>query len=113
VAHHGSITGYHPEIWAKMLTSKPLSILTPFVRGHVKLPTTADIERLKKVSGSVHSTSGASKKAALPREIERRLSVVCKDIHLKNPGFGAVRMRKRPSEITWRCEHFGNARRIA
>jgi hypothetical protein len=47
-----------------MLDSAPVAILTPFRRGSVRLPTTADIERLKTLSSSVFSTSvGGAKRA--------------------------------------------------
>ncbi len=51
VAHHGSITGDHPDIWVQMVTTKPLSLMTPFRRGRVALPSEDDTKRMRAHGG--------------------------------------------------------------
>lgn len=46
VAHHGSKSGCHPEVWSKMLDPNPLALLAPFRWGRHKLPNPSDRARI-------------------------------------------------------------------
>ena len=109
VAHHGSKSGDHPTIWSTLLSSKPIAVLTPFNLGGCRLPTVEDRQRLKYVANSVHTTSGATYKPELTHDQVKRLSQMCRKLSRASPGFGAVRLRRRPTERAWRVEHFGSA----
>ena len=38
VAHHGSKTGHHVDVWRDILDVEPLALLTPFRHGSCKIP---------------------------------------------------------------------------
>jgi len=46
VAHHGGKSGHLEAMWDELLVEKPISILTPFVRGRQSLPTVEDLRRI-------------------------------------------------------------------
>ena len=57
VAHHGSISGFNDSVWkAHKSRFKPLSIVTPFVKGNNYMPGSEDLDRYKKVSSNVGVT---------------------------------------------------------
>jgi hypothetical protein len=107
VAHHGSSTGEYEGIWTVLLTESPTSILTPFMRGSVKLPKDEDRTRIRGLSSAAYISSGASRKAVLDREIQNRLESICNRVTPLNNGFGAVRVRRIAG--TWRSTLFGDA----
>ena len=109
VAHHGSHTGEHEQIWTKLLTQNPISCMTPFNRGNVKLPTDDDKMRIKRRSKAAYISSGATKRPEMDSAILKRLGDVCSNLSRVNSGFGAVRLRKTVNEQSWRTELFGNA----
>src|SRR5262249_20689120 len=46
VPHHGSANADDDEIWDRLLIKEPLTLLTPFCRAGVLLPTCNDAERI-------------------------------------------------------------------
>lgn len=57
VAHHGSKSGFNDSAWeAHQSKSKPISFITPFVKGNTDLPESSDIDRIKQVSSKVGIT---------------------------------------------------------
>jgi hypothetical protein len=109
VAHHGSISGDHPDIWNKLLKDKPYVSLTPFIRGDKNLPTDEDRERLREKSKYAFISSGKSRKPKMDYSIEKRLSDMCKNLSLVNPGFGGIRFRKKLGSVNWNKELIGDA----
>ena len=57
VAHHGSKSGHHDEVWTKLLLENPISVATPWHRGGRTLPTEEDIARLKELTSNAYVTS--------------------------------------------------------
>jgi len=112
VAHHGSETGHHDGIWNKLLQSEVISVLTPFNHGKHRLPNPGDRVRLLNRSSQAYISSDATRKPAMPGAQEKRLGDVLKNMSRVNSGFGAVRLRKRRSESSWRVELFGAAQPI-
>ena len=108
VAHHGSVTAHRDEIWTKLLTDKPISLMTPFVRGNVSLPTNIDKDRIKSKSSFAFVSSTASKKPEMNSAIEKRLESMTTSLSKVNPGFGGIRLRKKLN-TQWRAELFGRA----
>ena len=41
--------------------------------------------------------------------IEKRLSDMCKNLSLVNPGFGGIRFRKKLGSVNWNKELIGDA----
>lgn len=109
VAHHGSHTGEHPQIWATLLTRNPTACITPFNRGNVKLPTDEDKKRIKSKTQCAYISSGATGRPEMDRAILKRLGDICNKLARVNSGFGAIRLRKAVSDPSWTAELFGNA----
>lgn len=107
VAHHGSQTGNHAEIWNKFLQTQRVTCMTPFNRSG--LPTQVDRNRIKLDAPLSYISSGASRKADMPREQLKRLGDICSDIEQVNSGFGAIRLRKKIGGPNWNVELFGSA----
>jgi len=107
VAHHGSVTAEYQGIWDLMLRATPTSVLTPFINGSVKLPKDVDRLRVRAASGHSFISSGASRKALLDRDIEKRLNAMCANLTPVNNGFGAVRVRRQNGQ--WTSTLFGDA----
>ena len=57
VAHHGSKSGFNDSAWeAHKSKGKPISIITPFIKGNTYLPEPDDIKKIKTVSSKVGLT---------------------------------------------------------
>ncbi len=112
VAHHGSYTGNTPKIWTTLLQPDPTACLTPFVLGRHRLPTDADRERMKRNTPHRYISSGATRKPDMNSTQLKRLSDMCKNLNRVNPGFGAVRLRKRVGWTQWIVECFGQAQAL-
>jgi len=109
VAHHGSHTGEHPQIWATLLKQNPTTCMTPFNLGNIKLPTEDDKNRIKSKSPNAYISSGATRRPDMENAILKRLGDICNKLARVNSGFGAVRLRKAVSDQSWKAELFGNA----
>ncbi|AHY50556.1 MBL fold metallo-hydrolase [Bradyrhizobium japonicum] len=57
IPHHGSQNGHCVGVWQSMLAPHPISILTPYNRGDVGLPTEDDVKRIVPLSSSAFSTA--------------------------------------------------------
>ena len=76
VAHHGSKSGFNDSAWkAHRSKSKPISIITPFVKGNTYLPESSDIESIKQVSSKVGIT-GKSKYSTKITDYYKRKEVL-------------------------------------
>lgn len=115
IPHHGSTTGHHDDMWTELLTESPVAVLTPFVNGSVKLPTSDDISRLKGLAGNslyVTSTGSQSRFKHKNAAVERTLKETAKQIRHAQPRMGHVRLRKRPG-AEWGAETFGAATKVS
>ena len=56
IPHHGSEGAHHDEVWSKLLVDNPVSLLTPFVKAGVVLPTKTALNRIKKYSKRAYIT---------------------------------------------------------
>lgn len=112
VAHHGSVTGHCPEVWATLLQTDPVACLTPFSLGSVGLPTEGDATRLRAHTKHVHVTSATSRRPEMDSRLLKRMSTTCKKLARADGGFGAVRLRKGIGASTWNVELFGAARTL-
>ena len=109
VAHHGSHTGEHAQIWTTLLARDPTVCMTPFNLGNVKLPTDQDKVRIKGQARDAYISSGATRRPDMDSAILKRLNDVCSKVTRVNSGFGAVRLRKTRGAQTWSAQLFGNA----
>ena len=109
VAHHGSISGHCDGTWKNLLEALPTASITPFINGGLRLPTDEDVKRIKSHSGSSFITSGTSKRSPMDSKQVQRLKDICKEVSVLNAGFGAVRLRKKKGDASWKHELFGTA----
>lgn len=113
IPHHGSANGHLDEVWDKLLSNDPSSIVTPFRRGRHYLPTERDVARITGLTSNAYST-------ATPRLRQHRFSKrIVRDfvgqatvyIHNASFGWGHVRFRKKIASLAnnWHVELFGDA----
>ena len=105
VAHHGSQNGHHDQLWAELLTYKPISIITPYSRlpANKKLPTVTDLARISSLSSRTFSTAQISSSSIKGRStgIVRGLrdsGIITRSLAST---IGMVRLRKSPLKTEW------------
>ncbi len=109
VAHHGSVTGHYNGIWDELLTENPICLIAPFSRSP-KLPTQADIKRIKELSTEAYLTAFHTRAKTYKDATE---NVVLKKFADRNATFGLerlsyVRARKKPGQ-NWQVQTHGSA----
>ncbi|WP_435547635.1 MBL fold metallo-hydrolase [Desulfobacterium sp. N47] len=57
IPHHGSITGHSDDVWEKMIEKDAICIMTSKIGGKKDLPDQTDINRIKKFTQNLYSTS--------------------------------------------------------
>jgi hypothetical protein len=110
VAHHGSFTGEHPAIWENLLDPAPLSLITPFRRGRVRLPKETDRQRILSRSGAAWITSPWRQEFQRTRPEQRQISKRAENVQIAVDSFGALQCRKIALDPgAWRVRPFGAA----
>jgi len=112
VSHHGSATGDHPRIWGDLLLMDPMSVLTPFMNGSVKLPKDTDRSRIVANSAQAYISSNGTMKSKLNPSLLKQMGQVGSNIVPLEGGFGAVRFRKKLGAQKWNVELFGQAQEM-
>jgi hypothetical protein len=57
IAHHGSGTGHHDQVWSQMLVKNPIAVLTPWTLGGNQLPNSNDVARIASFTTNGYSTA--------------------------------------------------------
>ena len=109
IAHHGSETGDHSNIWTDLLEAKPVAVLTPFIRGQHRLPNIGDKSRIVGRTGAAFISSDGSKRPQLDVGLFKQMALLGKNITPTSTGFGAVRFRKVLGATDWAVNLFGQA----
>jgi len=116
VAHHGSETGHNDDVWTKMLAKNPFAFLTPFNRGHKKLPSATDIARINKLTDRGFVTIDPEAKPVrktYSKDVERTLKEG--NVRLQNilTCRGHIRFRFTPKKIhTAKVDLFHGAKKL-
>jgi hypothetical protein len=111
VPHHASPGAHYDAMWEEMVASDSAAVLTPWALGARFLPTQADLDRLKLLSGRLFLTAmPALRRARKDREVNRLLERVhpgrqVRELH----GWGHVRARRKEGETSWHVELAGDA----
>jgi hypothetical protein len=108
VAHHGSASGDHPDIWKLLLSTAPVAIMSPFNNGSVALPKDTDRNRILAQTQRAYICSTASRKPRLPVEQLRRLQDIANNVRPMRWGFGMIRARSAIGENNWTVETLGD-----
>jgi beta-lactamase superfamily II metal-dependent hydrolase len=106
ISHHGSVTGEHPEIWNRLVTPNPQALLTPFIKGGVKLPTEDDVKRMKANTSRCYMTSdGSLKHRKYSRANKEMIQRATRRFHSIDRTIGHVRitckMSSEPDPTNW------------
>ncbi|NNN06108.1 MAG: MBL fold metallo-hydrolase [Elusimicrobia bacterium] len=99
VAHHGSASGDHPITWSGLLNPQPFAFVTPFHNGRVRLPTAADIARIKGLTDKSYITAVPPrelKSRSLPRSVQRTIDQNLVKIWTSYSSSGHIRFRFTP-----------------
>lgn len=114
VPHHGSPNADHDEIWSRLLSPHPWAVMTPFVSGRHRLPSTDDRRRL--LARTPHCYLTAPPEPAKYRDpngaVRKTVFEATRMAHFIPGKYGQVRLRKSlgaAAEAPWRVELFGDA----
>ncbi len=118
VAHHGSSNAHDDRVWDSMLMAPPFALLTPFVRGNVRLPSTDDCERINSATPHAYICGPPTVRAAVRRSgvVERMMAEVTKERHELDGGCGHIRLRKAHAPEpgrSWSVDLFAGASPLA
>lgn len=112
IPHHGSENAHADVQWTHLLTN-PISVLTPYNRGAHRLPTEADVQRIRNLSASAYATARLS--SVSPRKLDpsvaRSLTEGNIKIRTAEIKMGHVQFRRKMSDPPgcWKHRLFGNA----
>lgn len=105
VPHHGSAGANHQKMWSDMLKENPISVLTPFILGKVKLPKQTDIDRINSKTNDGYITSvPKTKRQKKEKIVEQFVQSATKSIHTINKSFGHIQIRTRSTEKPAKCQ---------
>ncbi len=116
VAHHGAASSHDPDIWRRLLSDKPLALLSPYFVGDNYLPTDQDLDRLATLTPNAYMTATARTRRFRPsdRVVRDTVGAVTRSIRSVNTGWGHIRLRRKieSSPEGYRVELFGDAYQI-
>jgi hypothetical protein len=105
VAHHGSLTGHHPNVWTDMLDGGAIAVVTPWGLGRSKLPRRRDCDRILALTSSAYASSRPTPRRVrgLPAPVTRTLREAGVTIRGAEPPTGCVRLQAQISNpaSTW------------
>lgn len=116
IPHHGSVTGYHPDVWPRMISPTGWAVLTPYNREKVPLPTHADCERIRGMTDNAFITSspGWAKFRHPDPAVQKTAQEATLAIAPEQPKHGHVRLRRLMAEgAAWSTELFGEAKALS
>jgi hypothetical protein len=111
IPHHGSANADDREVWDHLLVKDPLTMLTPFCRAGILLPTCDDSERILGRSKRSYLTAPATRKRYRARDyvVQKTIEEVTLQACSVPNGFGHVRLRKKLNDNNWEVSCFGGA----
>lgn len=112
IPHHGSRNADIPQIWSTLLIKHVAAVVTPYSKGK-KLPSNADIKRLKENTENLFQTSAPEAKRITRTGVSQKLiNSTVKSIQTVQYCCGQVRFRFDPVAKIWNEELFGNASKL-
>lgn len=95
IPHHGSINGYHEDIWKNLLTDNPVSKLTSWCRGKYLLPEGKMINKYKQHTSKLFITEYnlSNKQKKRPPQLEKLVKEFRPNIIELKYKLGIVRSR--------------------
>lgn len=115
IPHHGSATGHDERMWERLLSNKPVSVVTPFGKGPInsRPPMSSDVRRIAGKSGKMYMSARhvIPARPKMDLAVERSIREGLITLISKKTPMGIVRHR-RVGGANWGCELFGAAFRI-
>jgi len=98
VPHHGSPNAENPDVWKRILIADPISVVTPFTAGRVRLPRDQDLHRLNGHTTRLYCTSmGAGRSPARDNVVEKMMRERVTERRVMEGKPGHVRVRWSPN----------------
>ena len=118
VAHHGSSNAHDDRVWDGMLMAPPFALLTPFVRGSVRLPSADDCARTNSATPRAYICGPPTVRSAVRRSgvVEKMMAEVTKERHELDGACGQIRLRKANAlqqSQSWSVDLFAGASSLA
>ena len=116
VPHHGSSTGYHADVWNRLIGSNGWAVVTPYNRQKEPIPTKTDCERIRRMTERSFITSppGWSRFRHPNPAVQKTAEEATVKIGPEQPRYGHVRLRKSATTAgDWRIDCFGHATPLA
>lgn len=99
VPHHGSANADCPEVWTKMLSADPISMVAPFNSGR-GLPSRSDLDRLKRRTTNLYCTAaGTGKPPQRGPLVDKMMRRIATDRRVADGRPGHVRVRWSLSDV--------------
>jgi beta-lactamase superfamily II metal-dependent hydrolase len=110
VPHHGSENAYHQPAWETALVPNVTAVLTPFVRGRQALPTSSDLERMRRHTDRLYCTAPPPSRATFPDpKVLKVIQRCAKQFRSRRNAMGHIRVRVAANSPQPRVELFGAA----
>lgn len=104
VAHHGSKTGHHNDVWLKMLDPEPWALISPFRWGRHRIPNATDRERILSATKKAYITSHPDRDRApideRPKKIKTLIDQTAKNRRTACGPIGHIRWRASLSDLS-------------
>lgn len=116
IPHHGSVTGYHPDAWNRLVKSNGWAVVTPYNRQKEPIPRSSDCERILRMSSRSFITSppGWSRFRHSDRAVQKTAEEATLRIGAEQPKHGHIRLRRSiAAGAEWRVELFGQAQPLS
>lgn len=113
VPHHGSVSADQPRVWNEMLEAEPITVLSPFIKGKVILPSEGDVKRIINRTTNAYATDSMRiKRTKRPQIVLKAIGETVRRIRQVHGSWGYVRLRTNalaPKNSEWNIELFGDA----
>jgi hypothetical protein len=113
IPHHGSVTGHNADVWGTMLSQESVGVVSPFNRGHKKLPSIDDVDRISQFTNDAYVTSVPRSRSVKKRSaaVERAVRDTVGKLRPAEIDTGTIRLRKKIGDpaAKWRVELFNRA----
>jgi len=116
IPHHGSSTGYHPDVWPRLISPDGWAVVTPYNRQKLPLPTQLDCDRILRMTSNAFITSppGWAKFRHPDPAVQKTSQEATLAIGPEQPKHGHVRFRRSiAAGAAWSTELFGEAKALS
>jgi beta-lactamase superfamily II metal-dependent hydrolase len=110
VAHHGSPGADHDDVWGRLVTDRPVALLTPYWRGSVRIPGVLDRGRILSRANAFITATPAPKSPKPVKSVAAQLGQSAQNVRPAYTRCGQIRARAQLGDPTWKIETFPPAK---